>query len=85
MKLQDTLDEMKPVFVNLETEYADKQLYYEQEKKITVGKCLPYLTNKPSIFLFSTNFQLYSFEIIELKISHRISKLWFEWKNLIKI
>ena len=38
VKLQDTLDEMKPVFVELEKEYANKQLYYEQEKKITVGK-----------------------------------------------
>ena len=37
VKLQDTLDEMKPVFVGLEKDYADKQLYYEQEKKVTVG------------------------------------------------
>jgi len=38
VKLQDTLDEMKPVFVELEKEYANKQLYYEQEKKITVER-----------------------------------------------
>ncbi|KAL5268148.1 hypothetical protein ACHWQZ_G002115 [Mnemiopsis leidyi] len=38
VKLQDTLDEMKPVFVGLEKEYADKQLYYEEEKKVTVER-----------------------------------------------
>jgi hypothetical protein len=37
VKLQDTLDEMKPVFLSLEDEYAEKQLFYEKEKKVTVG------------------------------------------------
>jgi len=38
VKLQDTLDEMKPVFVDLEKEYAEKQVYYDQEKKVTVER-----------------------------------------------
>merc|ERR1712176_1396625 len=29
---------MKPVFVDLEKEYAEKQVYYDQEKKVTVER-----------------------------------------------
>ena len=37
VKFQDTIDGMKPVFTDLEKQYAEKQQFYDEEKKITVG------------------------------------------------